>query len=76
MFSGIAWYRAIPPKFALSQPRGGGGRGYRSSSCPLEDIVLYVGIAEIVSPIAALWATKGRGRGGGQEMSVGQEREG
>ena len=35
------------------QPRGGGGRGYRSSSCPLEGIALCGGVAEIVSPIAA-----------------------
>ena len=48
-FAGIAKYRAIPPKFALSQPRGGGGRGYRGSSCPLEGIALYGVIAEIVS---------------------------
>ena len=37
-----------PPQFALSQPRGEGGKGYRSSSCPLEGIALYRGIAEIV----------------------------
>ena len=51
---GIAGYRAIPPspKCALSQPRGKGGRAYRSSSCPLEGIPLYGGIAEIVLPIA------------------------
>ena len=42
-----------PLKFALSQPRGGGGGRYRSSSCPLEGIALYGGIAEIISPIAA-----------------------
>ena len=41
---GIALY---PLKFALSQPRGGDGRGYRSSSCPLEGMALYGGIAEI-----------------------------
>ena len=29
------------------------GRGYRSSSCPLEGTALYRGIAEIASPIAA-----------------------
>ena len=46
---GIALY---PPKFALSQPRGGCSKGYRNSSCPLEGIALYGGIAEIVSPIA------------------------
>ena len=37
---------------------GEGGRGYRSSSCPLKGIALYGGIAEIVSPIAVSWATK------------------
>ena len=50
-FSGIARYRAIPPpKMALKQPRGEGGSGYCNSSCPLEGIELYEGIAEIVSP--------------------------
>ena len=53
---GIASYRAIPPppppQLALSQLRAEGGRGYRGSSCPLEGIALYGGIAEIVSPIA------------------------
>ena len=39
-FSGIARYRAVPPKTALSQRRGEGGRGYRSSSCPLEGIAI------------------------------------
>ena len=50
----------------LSQSRGDGGRGYRSSSCPLEGIALCGGVAEIVSPIAVQWATEGRsdGRGG------------
>ena len=47
---GIALYPS--PQFALSQPRRGGGRGYRSSSGPLQGIALYGGIAEIVSPIA------------------------
>ena len=47
----------LPPEFALWRPRGGGGRGYRSSSCPLESIALYRGITEIVSPIAVSWAT-------------------
>ena len=42
VFSGIA----------LSQPRRGGGRGYRSSSGPLQGIALYGGISKIVSPIA------------------------
>ena len=58
-FSGIAGYRAMPPEFALSQLRGEGGRGYRSSSCPREGIAFWGGvIAEIVSPIAIQWATK------------------
>ena len=39
---GIALY---PPKFVLLQPEGGGGRRYRSSSCPLKGITLYGGIA-------------------------------
>ena len=43
--------RYTPPNFALSRPRGGVGR-YRSSSCSLESIALYGGIAEIVSPLA------------------------
>ena len=46
---GIALF---PPKLALLQPRRGGGKGYRSSSCPLQGIALYGGIAEIVSPTA------------------------
>ena len=58
----IFWYRKVsrytPPNLPISQPRGGGGRGYRSSSCPLEGFALYGGIAEIVSPIAVQWATK------------------
>ena len=45
-----------PPN--LSHPKGEGSRGYRSSSCPLERIALYGGIAEIVSPVAVEWATK------------------
>ena len=52
-FSGIAGYHAIAPKFALSQPKGEGGRGYRNSSCLLEGIALYGGIDEIVSRVAA-----------------------
>ena len=52
---GIALY---PPKFVLSLPRGEGGRGYRSSSCALEGIALYGGIAEIVSPSTVQSATK------------------
>ena len=48
---GIALYPL--QQFAISQPRGGGNKGYRSSSCPLEGIALYGRIAEIVSPIAA-----------------------
>ena len=55
-FSGIARHRAIgysPPKLAPLHLRGEGGTGYRSSSCPLEGIALYRGIAEIVLPIAA-----------------------
>ena len=48
---GIVLY---PLKLALSQPRGEGGRGYRSSSCFREGIARKRGgIAEIVSPIAA-----------------------
>ena len=35
-----------PPRFALSQPRGGGGRGYRSSSCPLQGIALHGGVTD------------------------------
>ena len=42
-------YTASNFKFALSQPKGEGGREYRSSSCLLEGIELYGGIAEIVS---------------------------
>ena len=49
---GINLQRLYMHKFALSQPRGGGGKGYRNSSCPLQGIALYGGIAEIVSPIA------------------------
>ena len=40
VFQGIAGYRAIPLKLAPSQPRGEGGRGYRSWSCPWEGIAL------------------------------------
>ena len=29
-----------PLKFGLSQPRGGGGRGYCNSSCPQEGVAL------------------------------------
>ena len=45
-------------QICLSQPRKACGKGYRSSSCPLEGIALYGGIAEIVSSIAVNWATK------------------
>ena len=41
-------YRKVPlfpPKCSLSQPMGWGGRGYRSSSCPLEGIAPCGGIA-------------------------------
>ena len=41
-----------PPKFAPSRPKGEKGRGYRSSSCSLEDIPLQGGIAAIVLPMA------------------------
>ena len=44
--------RYTPPNWPLLQLRGEGGRGYRSSSCPLEGIALSGGIAEIASPIA------------------------
>ena len=59
------------PKFVLSQPRGEGGRGYRRSSCPLEGIALYGGIAEIVSPIAVSWAAKLGNRGASGSCSRG-----
>ena len=54
-FSGVAGYHAIPLEFALSQPRGGRGRGYRSSSQAAPGGVSRFsgGIAEIVSLIAA-----------------------
>ena len=56
--------RYTPPSLPhRSLGPGGGGRGCRSSSCPLEGIALSGGIAEIVSPIAVEWATKPRGGG-------------
>ena len=54
LFSGIARYRCYnPPNLICRSRRGEGGRGYRSTSRLLEGIVLYGGIAEIVSRIAA-----------------------
>ena len=52
---GIALY---PPKFALSLPRGGGGRGVSQLKLPSGGYRAIWGIAEIVSPIAAERATK------------------
>ena len=49
---GIALYPPPPPKLPHRSREKGCRRGYRSSSCPLEGIALYGGIAEIVSPIA------------------------
>ena len=37
--------RYAPLTFALSQPRGGGGRSYRSSSCPL-GVSRYTGVSQ------------------------------
>ena len=46
---GIALYRL---KLALSQPRGEGGRGYRSSSCPQEGIALQYRLSRFNGPLS------------------------
>ena len=50
--------RYTRPNLPHRRRGGGGGKGYRSSSCPLGGIALCGGIAEIVLPIAVQWATK------------------